>query len=53
MNRIKYQVNGGKNLDVIHCQILWESNIHLGVLINNELEYKINKSKIVENVEIK
>ena len=50
INRIMYRVNGGKTLNINHCLILSEDATHLTVLINGELERKINKKKIVENV---
>jgi hypothetical protein len=52
MNKIVYLVNGGKTINIDHCLILSEDATHLTVLINGELERKIDKKKIVENVPI-
>jgi hypothetical protein len=52
INRIMYRVNGGKTINIDHCQVLSEDATHLTVLINGELQRKIDKKKIVENVPI-
>jgi hypothetical protein len=53
MNKITYKVNGGKTININHCQVISEDEKYLTVLINGELERKIDKKKIVENEVIK
>jgi len=52
MRKITYKVNGGKVINVDHCQVLSENTTEITVLINGELERTIKKSKIVESIDI-
>ena len=52
MNKITVKQNGGGWSDTFHCQVIEESESELNVLINDELTQSINKSKIIENVDI-
>jgi hypothetical protein len=48
MQKIIYKVNGGKIQNIVHCEIIQESDKEIKVLINDELERTIEKKKIVQ-----
>lgn len=47
MYRIIYKVNSGKTTNDVYVRIIDETDKELTVLINNELERKIKKDKII------
>ena len=52
MTKITYRVNGGKIENIVHGNILQETDKELTVRVNDELNINILKSKITERENI-